>query len=75
MYDINRYTQIGGVSMVRATITISEAARVLGVCRATIYKMIKNDTIHAIRGGNRYLIPTSTLDRYLETGSWKQEGE
>jgi excisionase family DNA binding protein len=43
--------------------TVSEAARVLRVTPATIYRAIRDDAFPAVRIRTRYVIPASAVDR------------
>lgn len=37
-------------------LTVNEACRLLGLCRMTIYKLIKNGKLEAINTGRKYLV-------------------
>lgn len=50
------------------TLTVEEAARVLGLSRAFTYASVKNGQIPSIRVGRRYLISTARLARMLGAG-------
>lgn len=52
----------------RQTYTVLEAARLLGVCRATAYARARAGDIPTIRLGHRIVIPKSALARLLEGG-------
>jgi excisionase family DNA binding protein len=43
--------------------TVPEAARVLRVTPATIYRAIRDDAFPAVRIRNRYVVPTSAVAR------------
>jgi excisionase family DNA binding protein len=43
--------------------TVPEAARVLRVTPATIYRAIRDDAFPAVRIRTRYVIPTAAVDR------------
>lgn len=43
--------------------TVSEAARVLRVTPATIYRAIREDAFPAVRIRTRYVIPAAAVDR------------
>lgn len=51
------------------TMTVQDVARILGVCRTTVYASIKRGQIPALRIGRRYLVPTAVLERLLATTS------
>jgi len=49
----------------RVTLTVKEAAEVLGVARNTCYEAVHRGEIPTIRIGNRLLIPVAGLRRLL----------
>lgn len=58
--------------MDRTTISIPEAAKVLGVGRTAAYEAARSGQIPAIRIGKRLLVPISALERLLaEAGQGK----
>jgi len=48
-----------------ATITVEEAARLLGIGRQTAYRAVWSGQIPAIRLGTRWVIPRAGLERLL----------
>ena len=50
----------------RQTITVTEAAKLLGVGRNQAYEAVRRGEIPAIRIGRRLLIPIRALERKLE---------
>lgn len=50
----------------RWTLTVSEAAKVLGISRASAYECVRTGEIPSIRLGGRILIPVRLLDQLLE---------
>jgi excisionase family DNA binding protein len=50
----------------RATYTVDETARILGVGRNTTFDAIKRGEIPVIRLGRRILVPRGALERLLE---------
>jgi excisionase family DNA binding protein len=50
----------------RTTITVPEAAEILGVSRSTIYRAIKAGTFPVVQIGSRVVIPTAALARLLD---------
>jgi excisionase family DNA binding protein len=48
-----------------ATLTVEEAARVLGISRGTAYKAVRAGEIPSIRIQRRLLVPRLALDRLL----------
>jgi len=49
----------------RATLTVDEAAKVLGVSRWAAYEAVKNGEIPTVRIGRRIVVPRIALDRLL----------
>ena len=50
----------------RPTLTVDEAAAIIGIGRATAYIAVKNGQLPSITVGRRVLIPTAALRRILE---------
>ena len=50
----------------RQTLTVPEAARLLGVDPRTLYDAIAAGRLYAIRLGVKLLIPKRTIDRLLD---------
>lgn len=50
----------------RLTITVEEAARLLGISRGLAYQMARLGKLPTIRFGRRLLVPRRALDRLLE---------
>jgi excisionase family DNA binding protein len=51
----------------RGTLTVEEAARRLGICRASALLAVKRGDIPAIRIGKRFYVPKAALERLLQT--------
>lgn len=49
----------------KSSYSISEAARVVGVSRNTMYTLIHSGQIASIRIGHRFLIPARALEEFL----------
>ncbi len=45
--------------------SIASAVEVLGICRSTVYDLINSGEIKAKKFGNRTLIPSSELERWI----------
>ena len=64
------------VSDERRTISVNEAAKILGIGRSAAYEGVKSGQIPAIRVGGRWLVPLAALDRMLaEAGKGEGEGK
>jgi excisionase family DNA binding protein len=50
----------------RLTVTVEEAAQVLGISRALAYEAVRRGEIPHIRIGKRILVPRTALDRLLQ---------
>jgi excisionase family DNA binding protein len=53
----------------RQTLSVEEAARVLGVGRSLAYELARRGEIPAIRLGNRLVVPRVRLERLLRGAS------
>jgi excisionase family DNA binding protein len=53
----------------RATVTVPEAAEILGVGRNQAYEGVKSGQIPVIRIGHRLLVPLPALERMLQGGA------
>ncbi|MEM9653709.1 MAG: helix-turn-helix domain-containing protein [Actinomycetota bacterium] len=53
----------------RLTLTVTEAADLLGICRATAYECVRRGELPSITLGRRILIPRSALDDLLKQAS------
>lgn len=51
------------------TITISEAAKRLGIGRNTAYEAVKTGEIPVIKLGKRKVVPLKAFEKMLETGA------
>lgn len=56
--------------MKKRALSITEVAEILGVSRPTIYKMIQDGEIPALRLRRRYVIPIEELDNWMRIESW-----
>jgi DNA binding domain, excisionase family len=52
-------------------LTIREVANILRVHTRTVYRMVQDGAIGAIRVGTQWRVPESALHEYIATG-WKQ---
>jgi len=50
----------------RLTLSVAEAAKILGISRNTAYELVKQKQIPYIRFGKRILIPRKRLEQILE---------
>ncbi|MBL7208521.1 MAG: helix-turn-helix domain-containing protein [Dehalococcoidia bacterium] len=50
----------------RLTITVPEAAQLLGISRGLAYEMARRGKLPAIRFGKRILVPRSAIERLLQ---------
>lgn len=49
----------------RLTLTVSEAARTLGIARASAYQAVASGELESLRIGKRILIPRCAIERML----------
>ena len=60
----------------RQTVTVPEAANILGIGRSGAYAAVRSGAIPAVRIGHRILVPVAALERMLEvTPGTLTEGE
>ena len=52
----------------RATLTVSEAARILGISRGLCYQMVRQGKLPTLTFGKRILVCRVALERMLEGG-------
>lgn len=50
----------------RLTVTVEEAARLLGVSRAFAYELVARKELPSVRLGRRVIIPRRALERLLD---------
>ncbi len=53
----------------RLTLTVAEAARLLGLSRGAAYAAVKNGQLPVLRIGKRLLVPRRALERLLDKGN------
>jgi excisionase family DNA binding protein len=51
----------------RATVTVTEAADILGISRSTAYELARAGTLPALRLGRRLVVPTHALEALLDS--------
>lgn len=49
----------------RAAYSISETADLRGVCRSTVYALMRSGRLSTVRVGSRVLIPIGAIERFL----------
>jgi excisionase family DNA binding protein len=52
----------------RPVLSVNEAARVLGIERATLYRLLRAGELESVRVGKRQKFRPEDLDAYLERG-------
>jgi excisionase family DNA binding protein len=48
-------------------VTVNEVAEALRVSRMTVYRLIKQGELPAVRVGSRYRVSAGAVDRYLQS--------
>ena len=51
----------------RQTLTVQEAARIIGISRERAAQYIRNGKIPALKLGKRFFVPRAALERWLRT--------
>jgi excisionase family DNA binding protein len=59
------------VTLERRTVTVREAAALLGVGRDTAYAAVRDGTLPSIRLGKRLVIPMAALEKMLADAGQK----
>ena len=49
----------------RMTLTVEEAAEILGISRAFAYTLVRNEELPSLRLGRRVVVPRQALERML----------
>lgn len=57
----------------KLTYSVAETARVLGVSRPTVYRLIDRPDFPSVRVGSRVLIPCGLLEVWLEERAVRKE--
>jgi excisionase family DNA binding protein len=52
----------------RRTVTVDEAAQILGVGRNRAYELVHSGELRGIRIGRRWLIPFEAIEEFIERG-------
>ena len=53
----------------RLVASVRDAARMMGISRSSVYRLIGNRKLRTVKIGGRRLIPASALDALLEEGA------
>lgn len=61
-------TENYGATRLAPVLSVNDAARVLGVERSTIYRLLRTGELQAVRVGKRKRFRPEDLDAYLERG-------
>jgi excisionase family DNA binding protein len=59
----------GGQRVSNKLLTVNEVAMILRVSNMTVYRLVKNKQLPAIRVGKNYRIKEIDVDKYLDRGS------
>ena len=51
----------------RLTVSVPEAAEMLGVSRAHAYALVRSDQIPSLKLGRRVVVPRAALEHFVET--------
>ena len=50
----------------RRALSVEEAARAVGISRATLYRLVQQKRLATVKIGSRRLVPVTALDNLLE---------
>lgn len=65
--ESNSVEQGGSTPLPKITYSPAEAAKVLGVCQDTVYRLIRRGKLRASNALRHKLIPRSEIERFLES--------
>lgn len=57
----------------KLTVTVEEAAQLLGISRGLAYEMVRQKKLPALRFGRRLVVPRGALERLLAEGIGGQD--
>jgi excisionase family DNA binding protein len=55
----------------RRALSVVEAARALGISRASLYRLVQQKRLATVKIGSRRLVPVTALDNLLEKAAAK----
>jgi excisionase family DNA binding protein len=55
----------------RRALSVEEAARAVGISRATLYRLVQQKRLVTVKIGSRRLVPVTALDNLLEKAATK----
>jgi excisionase family DNA binding protein len=55
----------------RRALSVEEAARAVGISRATLYRLVQQRRLATVKIGSRRLVPVTALDNLLEKAAAK----
>lgn len=55
----------------RRALSVAEAARTIGLSRATVYRLVQQKRLATVKIGSRRLVPVTALDNLLEKAAAK----
>jgi excisionase family DNA binding protein len=55
----------------RRALSVVEAARALGISRASVYRLVQQKRLATVKIGSRRLVPVTALDNLLEKAAAK----
>jgi excisionase family DNA binding protein len=65
------HTDTGEYAGLRPVLSVDEAARVLGIERATLYRLLRAGELESVRVGKRQKFRPEEIERYLAHGRAK----
>ena len=66
------HTATEGYEALRPVLSVNEAARVLGIERATLYRLLRAGELESVRVGKRQKFRPEDLEEYLERGRGRE---
>ena len=56
-----------GTPAIRRTVSVPEAARIVGIGRSTLYEHVRTGLVPSLRIGGRVVIPTEVIETFLQS--------
>ncbi len=69
----NDIPQISSPVDTRVTMTVPEAAKLIGICKPKMYEMVRSGKVHSVKAGKKILISRQSLMGWLKRGDSYEE--
>ena len=55
-------------SAAKLSLTVSEAAGMIGICKPKMYELIRNGQVHAVKVGKKFLVSRQSILNWIQGG-------